>query len=599
MSESITCPKCRHSFEPSLVMRERLETDLRKKLETEWRKSLEKKEAQHEIELESKKAELAAAAKAQAALVKKTRDLEEAARAAEVEIERRVSAEATRVRTSTEKELRERLGRENAEVVRAKEQELAEARAKLADAAKKQLEMMRKESALAERESTLELHIAQQLDSERASLRSKIEQEAQVRYAREAAEKVRAKEQELADANKRLEIAAKTEAELIERAGQLAEMQRRAEAEMQKRVQEDGRKLRESLEKEAAIQKALLEAEHQQRLEQANKTIETLKQKLHQGSQQTQGEAQEVVLAEVITRAFPRDLVEDVAKGVEGADLVQTVRDDAGNEAGSILWESKRTKAWSDGWLAKMRDDQRAQGATHAVIVTSVMPAGLAHFGERNGVWICTPAFAVPLGELLRTTLIEIGDARRASEGRTEKMMVLYQYLSGPQFKAHIHSALETYVEMQADLEREQRSIQSMWKRREQQMRRARLSLSAFYGDIRGIAGGHLIEPIEAFELPDGGSPALSAASDDDDDGEANQELVELFYALVPENGGVGNGTLFEQLRMKARLQLGLEIVDADYQRCKTVLIADGRLEKGKGRGGSVRRAERDEAAEE
>lgn len=595
-SESITCPQCRFSFEPSAILRARLERELRKKVDGELAKALAQKDAEAEAALKAKEAELTKAAKTHAGLLAKTRELEEAARTQAVAMEQRIAAEIARVRTKTEQELRERLGREAKVAVDAKEAELADARTKLAAAAKAQGDVLRRARELEEREQSLKLEIERTLEKERAAVRARIEQEMRERVSVESAEQLRTKELELADARTRLANAAKVEIDLVKRAGELEDAQRRAAAETERRVQDEARKLRESLEKEATMQRALIEAEHGQKIEQANATIQQLQARLKQGSQQTQGEAQEIVLAELLQRAFARDNIDDVGKGERGADLLHAVRDDRGLDAGTILWESKRTKSWSDAWLAKARDDQRAAGAAHVVIVTQTMPAGIAHFGERSGVWICSATFAVALAEVLRTSVIELADAMRAAEGRTEKIQLLYTYLTGPDFKARIRGALEAFAEMQSELLREQRATHTAWKRRDQQMKRALLNLTSFYGDIRGIAGKQ-IEAIEAFELDADDVPALTEG--ERDSGELDTRLVDLLFELVPPGESIGNGTLCEAFVDAARVRLGLVVDDVSYRRCKAVLVDDGRLEKGRGRGGSVRRTASDAAAEE
>lgn len=321
-----------------------------------------------------------------------------------------------------------------------------------------------------------------------------------------------------------------------------------------------------------------------------------------------QGEAQEVVLRELVGRSFPKDAISDVGTGVEGADLLQVVHDEHGAEAGTIVWESKRTKSWSDAWLPKLRDDVRAAGASCAILVTQAMPSGMTSFGERDGVWICAPPYAVGLARVLRSGLLEVAEARRAESGRSEKIHLLYAYLTGPEFKARIGGALEAFRELQDGLLREQRAMRSAWKRRERQIERAVSNLTAFYGDVRGIAGRQ-IATLEELELEHPVLPARDESDADDlgDDDDArptttaraeHDDLVELLLELVPAEGSIGNKSLSERFCEEAADRFGLEVHDADYERCRAALLAARRIRKGPGRGGSVARCRPAEAAE-
>jgi hypothetical protein len=602
MNDTIKCPRCSHAFEPSALLRETLEKELRRKLSVENSKILAAQQKEFEVTLAANDAAMTKAAQEHAALLKRTRELEEAARTQALEVERQVAERLETVRASAASETKRRLALEAAEAARLKDEQLSDLREKLASATKGEAALAHEKAALQERARSLELDLERRLEDERATIRATAEADADARLARLAAETTRAKDQEIADAKRRLELAAQRESELVREKGVLEESQRRVQVEVERRVQEEARKARDSVMLEQAHEKALREAEHRQQLDEMSGKLQEMQRKVSQSSQQLHGEAQEIVLKDVLERAFAGDLIEDVEKGVEGGDLMQHVRDERGVDAGTLLWESKRTKAWSDAWLVKLRDDQRAAGAACAMLVTQAMPAGMASVGQRDGVWICTPAHAVALGTLVRQGVLAVTEVRRASLGRADKVQMVYDYLTGPQFKDRVTGAMLAFQEMQQDLAKEQSHTLSMWRRREKQMQRALRNLAEFHGDIRGIAGRE-IATIEAFELQEADlPPALPARPQPASDGildsaPATASLCELLFELVPADGNVGNLTLLASFRTEALRTLQLTVGHAEFESCKEALILAGRLKRGKGRGGSVGRAS-DQAAE-
>jgi hypothetical protein len=229
--------------------------------------------------------------------------------------------------------------------------------------------------------------------------------------------------------------------------------------------------------------------------------IEELKKKAEQGSQQLQGEALEIQLELILSQKFPLDVFEPVPKGEHGGDIIQRVVSPAGARCGTILWESKRTKRWEKGWLAKLRDDQRAAKAEIAVIASAVLPDGVDSFDQIDGVWIVHPKCVVPVAMSLRHMLMEVSTARTASEGQQTKMELVYHYFTGPKFKLRVSAIVEAFDEMQSDLIAERKAIQKHWKKRETQIERMMEATVGMYGELQGIAGKSLGE-IEGLALP-------------------------------------------------------------------------------------------------
>lgn len=545
-----------------------------------------------ETELTELRGKLAASATAHASLLKKEREVAERERQVDVALEHRLAEESVKIREREAKAAEERYSRVADERLRASDAELADARARLAEAAANEAGLLKKRREVEERERQLAADVERRVAEESARIREVEGKAAAEHHARAAAAQIRQKEEELEDARTKLADAAthqaailKKERELEERAGQMDLDVERRVSEEAKRIREDATKLAEERAAMETERQRLRDEEHRLQMEAMKKNIAELQRRAQQGSQQLQGEAQEVLLRDLLVEAFADDDIEDVAKGVLGADALQRVRGARGGDCGTIVWESKRTKAWSDDWLAKARDDQRVVGAACAIIVTQAMPRDIQHFGVRENVWVCAWPFAVALGAAIRAGLVEVALARRSAEGRGEKMQMLYEYLTGTEFRNRVGGFVEAFKEMQDELESEKRAMLTRWKRRERLMQRARDNICAFYGDLQGIAGRQ-IEDLPPLSLD---LRSLPLAEPEELDGPNDQELKELLYGLVPDDGSnAGNGSLVERFMEQALAGLGVLVTAADYERCKAALLAEGRVRRGKGKGGSV-----------
>jgi len=193
-------------------------------------------------------------------------------------------------------------------------------------------------------------------------------------------------------------------------------------------------------------------------------------------------------------------------QGRFGGDILQQVINPLGNLCGTLLWECKRTKNWSDGWLAKLRDDQRAAKADLAVIVSAVVPKGLDGFDFIEGIWIVEPRFAIPVAIALRQSIVELAGMRQTREGLQTKMGMVYEYLTGPGFRQRVEAIVERFSEMHEDLDKERRAIMRLWAKREEQIRGVIDSTAGMYGDLQGIGGKAFreIESLEILRLPTG-----------------------------------------------------------------------------------------------
>jgi hypothetical protein len=229
--------------------------------------------------------------------------------------------------------------------------------------------------------------------------------------------------------------------------------------------------------------------ELEEKLEAQRKLADEMKRKAEQGSMQTQGEVQELLLEEMLRSSFPFDLIAEVGKGVRGADCIQTVRNSFGQECGKIIFESKRTKDFANDWIDKLKADMRSQGADVAVIVTQALPKDMNSFGEKDGVWICSFAEAKAVVAVLRDAVIKIFNATKSQDNKGDKMHLLYDYLTSREFAEQWQAIREGFMSMKISIQKERDAMEKLWKQREKQLEKVLLSAAHVRGSIEGISG--------------------------------------------------------------------------------------------------------------
>ena len=302
--------------------------------------------------------------------------------------------------------------------------------------------------------------------------------------------------------------AQKAQAEALRKERELDDRGRELELTIQKQVSEQVNAAASKAETAVDERYRLKLLEKDTLLESMQKKVEELNQKITQGSQQMQGEVQELDLEAKLRAAFPFDSITEVAKGVNGADCSQVVASSTGAHCGLILWESKRTKNWSDGWLPKLREDGRKAQADLLVIVSQALPEELsaASFGCIDNVWVCAPLLATTLALALRATLLAVHNTKQVQAGMLSKSEEVYAYVTGPQFRHRVEALVESFTAMNEDLAAEQKSMQRQWAKRATQIERILTSTTGMFGDLQGIAGKALPEPA-GLALPGGVDP--------------------------------------------------------------------------------------------
>lgn len=373
-----------------------------------------------------------------------------------------------------------------------------------ADIAKREAVVREQQVALSRAKEALDDEVASKLKAERTTIAAEEAKKARLALGSDLEQKAK----ELLELNEvlkqrdiKLAEAQRAQAELIRKQRELDDAKREMDLTIEKRVQESLGATRDQARKEAEESLRLKVAEKEQTISAMQRQIEELRRKAEQGSQQLQGEVQELELESMLREKFPQDSIEPVPKGEHGGDALQRVIGPLGQLCGTILWESKRTKNWTDGWLAKLREDQRAAKAELAVIVSQSLPKDVESFSLIDGVWVTSYRCALPVAVALRHSVIELAAARTAGEGQQTKMELVYQYLTGPRFRHRVQAIVEKFSDMQDDLDKERKTMTRLWAKREEQIRGVIESTAGMYGDLQGIAGKTLQE-IEGLCLP-------------------------------------------------------------------------------------------------
>lgn len=447
---------------------------------------------------------------------KKEREIaerEEALRAEQEQMADRFKQQLVTERQKLIEEGRKKAADDLAAQTREREEELAGLREKLKTAVEQEYALRKRQRELEEREEALRTEREQILEESRQQIvaeRQKLIEEGRQRAADELAVQVRERDEELSGLREKLKVSSEQESALRKRQRELEDRSEQMQLEIDRTLDGERQQIRDAARQQFDEEYQLKLRDQQEKMEGMRKQIDDLKRRAEQGSQQAQGETLELVVEELLADAFRSDRIEEVRKGVHGADVLQHVLSHAGLECGTILWETKRAKNWQADWLRKARQDQREAGAAVAIIVSEVLPPGVTHVGLVEGVWICTRACAIPLATAIRAGMLDVASARRALEGQHGKMEAVYNYLTGVDFKNRVTGMLEPLIAMRQTLEKEKAATQKNWAAREKQIDQVFGGVACAYGELQGIIGASLPR-IEGLELPELAEPTMKA----------------------------------------------------------------------------------------
>jgi len=360
----------------------------------------------------------------------------------------------------------------------------------------KELALLARQRELATREKQLDQDVEKRLAVREQELTKQIQEET----TRASLQQLEALQQALQSKDAAMDEARARELALLKEKSVLEDKRKDMELDYQRKLTGERQQLEKQLIEKYAGEADLKLKERDKQIEDLRKSLAEAKRKSEQGSMETQGEALELDLEANLNSHFPHDGISPVPKGIRGADVIQTVHNESMVDCGSIIWETKNTKAWNSAWIDKLKDDQRAIGANLAVLVSRELPEGVKAFGHVDGIWVASLASYIPLAMALRQQLVQVTFARSASEGKSEKMELVYAYLSGDAFRHKVEAIVETFVGMQEQLNKEKRAYARLWKEREKQIERIIENTAGMYGDVRGLIGSAVPE-IQALTL--------------------------------------------------------------------------------------------------
>lgn len=361
-----------------------------------------------------------------------------------------------------------------------------------------------KEAELLRQKEQQEKDFALKLEQQRAQLAAVIAKEQEEKIAAQYAQQIKILNQANLENEAKLKEARDKELDFLKKMQELKHKEEELDIKIQQQLLEERAKLSEVLRKEEEERQKIKEQEFQfklkeleQQLEQQRKLAEEMRRKAEQGSMQLQGEIQELLLESLLRQRFPFDLVEEIGKGVRGGDCVQVVRNQFGQECGKILYESKRTNTFSNDWIEKVKADMRSKGADVAVIVSQALPKDINSFGLKDGIWICSFKEADTLALILREQILKVFQVTQNSEHKTDKMSLLYQYLTSNEFSEQWKAMREGFQAMKNSIQKERDAMEKLWKAREKQLEKILLNAAQIKGSVEGISGASSID----FEL--------------------------------------------------------------------------------------------------
>ena len=515
----INCPHCGGAVELTEALaaplleaeRQKVDAEVKRRLQAELADAVTKARTAAEADAAAKVLAAEAQAEESAKKQREAQAQELAARqerqqlaqekeAFELTVQRRVDAEKARAtaeaRAAAEADWKAR--------VATVEQDLAAKETKLREAEQAELRARQMQQQAEETVRQADITIARRVEEEK----QRIAAETRTEVERSWAAKLQAAEQTLAGKDAKLREAEQAEIQARQMKAQAEETLRQAELTISRRLDQERAKVREAAAHERDEEHRLKLSEKDKQLDDMRKQIEELRRKGDRAAQQLIGDILELDLQAVLSRAFPHDQFDRIKKGQSGADLLQTVRTPSGQACGRILWETKRTKNWSEGWLSKLREDQRAVKSDLAALVTETLPEAVTNFDVVDGVWVSAIDTATAMATALRVGLVETARARVAAEGAGTKKDLVYGYLTGAEFRQRVIGMLEPIVDMRDGLQKEKAMLSRQWSAREKQLERALTNVANLYGDLHGIVGNSL-PVVEGLSMP-----ALEATAD-------------------------------------------------------------------------------------
>jgi len=377
----------------------------------------------------------------------------------------------------------------------------ADVKARETQALQREKDIATKEAQVIREKRDIETEVVSRVEIER----KKLAEEELAKAQKSVTLEMEDLQDQLREKDKKLDEAKKTELSFRKRERKLEEGKANLELDVERKLAQEREKIRKDAIADTSEKHQLRIADYENTIKGMKDQITTLQQKAEQGSQQAQGETLETELENLLISTFPDDNIRPVPKGVSGADVIQEVCNSTGQPCGTIIWESKRTKNWSTGWVEKLKADQRKAKADVAIILTASMPKTVENFGSVDGVWVTDYRSSIGLAAVLRQWVIQLASSRAASIGKGKKMEFLYTYLSGSEFRGRVEAIVEAFTSLKKGLDKERIAVTKLWAQREKQIEKVMINTVGMYGDFQGIIGASLpeIEQLEIKALPD------------------------------------------------------------------------------------------------
>jgi hypothetical protein len=365
----------------------------------------------------------------------------------------------------------------------------------------KEEEYRKKESEFAVKERQQALQFEQRLADEKKQLQLAIEQNLRKSIVTDFENQMLMLQNAVSEKDEKLKLSRQKELDFLKKEQALLQKEEELELALQRKLQEQRNDLTEKIRQQEAEKFTVKDTDYQlkvkeleKQLDDQKKLAEEMKRRAEQGSMQLQGEAQELILEDLLRTHFPFDVISEVGKGVRGADCVQTIRNQFGQECGRIIYESKRTKDFSHDWIEKLKKDMRGIGVDVAVIVTQCYPKGMDCFGEKDGVWICSFDEVKAVAYILRDGILKLSNLSKSQDNKGDKMHLLYDYLISSEFSGQWKAIREGFMSMRISIQKERDAMEKLWKAREKHLEKVLLNAAHIQGSIEGIAGSDVIQ---------------------------------------------------------------------------------------------------------
>jgi hypothetical protein len=379
-------------------------------------------------------------------------------------------------------------------------QKTKEADQRLADSLS---EVETQKEQLASKEKEVEDKIAQGVKSELAAKEKSLKYQIKKELDQENADIVSELQKELNQNSDRLKKLRKKEAEFARFKREADQLKEKLEAESETKLNEAIKAEREKISKEQESKAEINLKEKDLLIEQLKSDVKEMQRRAEQGSMQAQGEAMELAIEEFLQANYPLDTIEEIKKGARGADCIQIVNSYSRPNCGKIYYESKNTKTWSNDWIPKFKADMQEKIVDIGVLVTKSYPSGTTSMTQIDGVWVCSLEEFKVLSVALRDSLIKVSMAISTQQGKADKMTLLYDFLTGNEFRMQVEAIVEGFTSLKSDLDKEKRAMARLWKQREKQIDKVIANTTLMYGSVKGIAG-ESIQSVSALELGDG-----------------------------------------------------------------------------------------------